>query len=182
MIGGLSPGRFWEFFSSPPRPDRLWGPPSLLFNGYQGLFQWRQSGRSVKLTTHLHLVPGSRMRGNIPPLLQRTCMAWCSVKSEGQLYLFTFLPSLGNRSLSSLYLKRATTLLWFAVIDLFWYFTFFQYFLTFIYYYLYNFLKYRFNPSQHVSWKHSSTLINLFTYFNTALPSVAHQPVPFVLV
>jgi hypothetical protein len=27
-----------RIFSSPPRPDRLWGPPSLLFNGYRGLF------------------------------------------------------------------------------------------------------------------------------------------------
>jgi hypothetical protein len=26
------------FFSSPPRSERLWGPPSLLFNGYRGLF------------------------------------------------------------------------------------------------------------------------------------------------
>jgi hypothetical protein len=26
--------------SSPPRPERFWGPPSLLFNGYQGLFPW----------------------------------------------------------------------------------------------------------------------------------------------
>jgi len=33
MIGGMSSGREREFFSSPPRPDRLWGPPSLLYNG-----------------------------------------------------------------------------------------------------------------------------------------------------
>jgi hypothetical protein len=31
-------GGGWEFFSSPPRPERLWSPPSLLSNGYQGLF------------------------------------------------------------------------------------------------------------------------------------------------
>jgi len=36
--GGSSPGRAWEFFSSPPRPHRLWCPPSLLSNGYQGFF------------------------------------------------------------------------------------------------------------------------------------------------
>jgi hypothetical protein len=37
MIGGSSPGGDWEFFSSPPCPDRLWDPPS---------------GRGVKLTIH----------------------------------------------------------------------------------------------------------------------------------
>jgi len=34
---GFESGRGWEFFSSPPRRDRLWGPPSLSFNGYSGL-------------------------------------------------------------------------------------------------------------------------------------------------
>jgi hypothetical protein len=31
-------GGGWEFFSLPPRPERLWGLPSLLSNGYQGIF------------------------------------------------------------------------------------------------------------------------------------------------
>jgi hypothetical protein len=29
-------GKSWEFFSSQPRPDRLWGPPSLLSKGKTG--------------------------------------------------------------------------------------------------------------------------------------------------
>jgi hypothetical protein len=36
LYWGSSPGRGWEFFSSPPCPDPLWGPPSLLSNGFQG--------------------------------------------------------------------------------------------------------------------------------------------------
>jgi len=40
MIGGSSSGRGWEFFSSPPRPDRQWVPHSLLSSGYHGLFLW----------------------------------------------------------------------------------------------------------------------------------------------
>jgi hypothetical protein len=66
MIGGSRHGRGWEFFFSPPRPQRLWGPPSLLSNEYQSLFPWRWSVRGVKLTTHLHLVPRSRMSGAVP--------------------------------------------------------------------------------------------------------------------
>jgi hypothetical protein len=34
------PAGGWEFFPSPPRPERLWVPPSPLSNGYQGLFAW----------------------------------------------------------------------------------------------------------------------------------------------
>jgi len=32
------PGRSWEFFSSPLCWEQLWGPPSLLFNGYRRFF------------------------------------------------------------------------------------------------------------------------------------------------
>jgi hypothetical protein len=33
-----SPTGAEDFSSSPLRPDRLWGPPSLLSNGYRGFF------------------------------------------------------------------------------------------------------------------------------------------------
>jgi hypothetical protein len=39
------------------------------------------------MTTHLHLVPRSRMRGAIPPLPQFVFMAWCLVKHRDN---FTF--------------------------------------------------------------------------------------------
>jgi hypothetical protein len=39
------------------RPDRLWGPSSLLTNGYRGFFPMGKKGRGVNLTTHLHLLP-----------------------------------------------------------------------------------------------------------------------------
>jgi len=48
-------GGSWEFFSSPPRPERLWGPPSLLSSGYEVV---KRPG--LKLTAHLHLIPKSK--------------------------------------------------------------------------------------------------------------------------
>jgi hypothetical protein len=35
---GSIPGRGKGFFLYPLCPDRLWGPPSLLYNGYRGYF------------------------------------------------------------------------------------------------------------------------------------------------
>jgi hypothetical protein len=68
MIGGSIPCGGWEFFSSPRRPDRLWSPLSLLSMGNRGFFSAGKAVGAWKLTTYLHLVPRSRIRGAIPPL------------------------------------------------------------------------------------------------------------------
>jgi hypothetical protein len=57
-----------RIFISPCRPDRLWGPPNLLPNGYRRLFPRRKSCRGVRLTTDLQLTQMSRKRGSIQPL------------------------------------------------------------------------------------------------------------------
>jgi hypothetical protein len=49
-------------------PGRFWGPPSLISNGYGGLFTWGYSGRGVKMTIHLQLVPRLRIRESMHPL------------------------------------------------------------------------------------------------------------------
>jgi hypothetical protein len=41
----------------------------------------------MKLTTHLHPVPRSRICLAIPPLPQYAFMSCCSVTAQGQLYL-----------------------------------------------------------------------------------------------
>jgi len=71
MIQGSIPGRGKRFFSSPTRPDWLWGPPSLLFNGYRW---W--GGHGMKLATHLQLLPGLRTCAAVPLLPLYVSMAW----------------------------------------------------------------------------------------------------------
>jgi hypothetical protein len=62
-VTGLTIGRqgFKRFSFISQRPDRLWGPPSLLSNGYRGLVSLGKYGRGVKLTIHLYLVRRLRM-------------------------------------------------------------------------------------------------------------------------
>ena len=72
--------RWYEIFR---RPDRPWGPPSLLHNGYR-VFPGVKYGRAVLLTTHPLLVPWSWKSRAIPlPTLWAT--TW---PVTGTLYLF----------------------------------------------------------------------------------------------
>jgi hypothetical protein len=73
------------------------GPTHHPIQWVPGAFPWGGSGSGVKLTTQLHLVQRSRMRGTIPALLPYAFMAWCSVKAQGQLY-FTLLPCMQGGS------------------------------------------------------------------------------------
>jgi len=71
------PGRGRDFFSSPPRPEWLWGPPSFLSNGYR-------PGREIA-----HLPPSRADVKNawnytsIPPYI---LMAWCLIKQRIHLH------------------------------------------------------------------------------------------------
>jgi len=46
MIWVSIPGGGWEFISSPPRPDPLWGLPNLLPTGYGGSFLGSKAARA----------------------------------------------------------------------------------------------------------------------------------------
>jgi hypothetical protein len=55
-VRGSIPSSVKKFFLTPHRPDRLWGPPSLLYNGTGGCFL-----RGLKLTSHIYLVQRLKM-------------------------------------------------------------------------------------------------------------------------
>jgi hypothetical protein len=105
----------WEFFSSPPRPERLWAPPSLLPNGHQGLCPWGSSGRGVKLTTDLHLEPCSKNGWSYTSTLQYAFIAWCLVKHRN-IFTFTFYFVISNVT-DQFVLKRKTKIIFRKVIN-----------------------------------------------------------------
>jgi hypothetical protein len=80
---GSIPGTGKGFFLYPLCPDQLWGPPSLLSNGYWGTFPevkappWHDTDHSP------HLVSRSKMSRSYIPLLPPSVPAW---QVAGQLY------------------------------------------------------------------------------------------------
>jgi hypothetical protein len=81
---GSIPGR-GRFFSSPPRPDRLWGPSSISFNGYGALSpKLKRPGREA--TTYLHAVPRLECVGL--NLHSSALFHGVLLNRQGHLYLF----------------------------------------------------------------------------------------------
>jgi hypothetical protein len=76
-VRGSNPGG-GEIFRN--YPNRSWGPPSLLYNGYR-MFPGLENGRGVKLTPHPLLVSRSRNR-----LLSLRAFVACK---KGETYLMS---------------------------------------------------------------------------------------------
>jgi hypothetical protein len=76
---GLDAQREQGFSSLSPRPGWLWGPPTLISNGYHGLFlagiKWSKRGDDQ---SSLRVVSRSSMRGAIPPRSLYLPWAWCT--------------------------------------------------------------------------------------------------------
>jgi hypothetical protein len=87
VIGGLSSGRDWEFFSLPPRPDQLWAHPVSYPVGTRGSFPEDKAARRKAD----HPPPSSAEVQNawsytsIPPIHLHSVVL--SRKAHGQLYL-----------------------------------------------------------------------------------------------
>jgi hypothetical protein len=67
----------------PHRPNRPWGPPSLLHNGYR-VFLGVESGQGVTLTPHILLVTRPKKQSRAIPLFSLRAFVACK---KGETYL-----------------------------------------------------------------------------------------------
>jgi hypothetical protein len=65
---GLIPGKIKRLFFSLQRREMFWNLPSLLSDAVEGAVSQGVEGRSVKLTTHPHLLPRLRIGGSVSPV------------------------------------------------------------------------------------------------------------------
>jgi hypothetical protein len=105
---GSVPGRGKRLFLYPLCPDRLWGPPNLLHNGYRVLSPGVKRGRSVTLTTHPHLVPRSIMSRSYIHLPLVACIA---VSDSFYMEKVFFYISMYDPSICQELLRKTTTYL-----------------------------------------------------------------------
>lgn len=102
------PSRAKTFVTPAKRRERLRGPSSLFFQRCMGFLLQEQSGRSMKLTTHAHLVPILQMR-NITPCLHSTS------SSEDTFIIYSLLQQKLHFRSSSFLL-----LIYLSVLRIFW--------------------------------------------------------------
>jgi hypothetical protein len=72
-------------FKFPPPLGRPWGPSSVITSGCLEFLSRGISSRSIKLTTHLHLVPRLRLRGAIPALRHTSSLPRCIILTDRML-------------------------------------------------------------------------------------------------
>ena len=105
MVWGSNPGVGENFRTCPDRP---WGPPSLLYNGYQ-VFLGVKVGRSVTLTLQLLLVPRSKKSRAIPLLLLWTIRPVQSLSACTRVHFTLPLPSQTNTRISTILVVNKPT-------------------------------------------------------------------------
>ena len=70
------PGEKCWYSSFPKYWEQIWGPHNIIFNAYCGDVLQQQSGRSIKVTTHLNLVSRSGISATVPPLPHMPSWHW----------------------------------------------------------------------------------------------------------